>query len=245
MSEVDDRAHAAYFAEQQQSSNPEFWQRFGAVPDVAGKRVLDLGCGHGALSIELANRGANVVGIDLDKARIDWAKRNAGDLVDFACIDVTTIEGEFDIIVSKDTFEHVADVTALLNHLRRLLSPRGQIWAGFSPLYNSPWGAHGRTGMRIPWGHVLLPSRIVYAIASRHRGAKVRSLADLELNGITPKTFRSCVERSGLQFESVKYNQGEKKLLRLFDVLRRIPIFESLTTVNIYAVLAPISRPSA
>jgi SAM-dependent methyltransferase len=236
-SQHDDCAHVAYFATQQHSSNAEFWHRFGAIPAVSGKRVLDLGCGHGALSVELAKLGASVLGVDLDEARIDWAKRNAGDLADFACVDVANIEGMFDFIVSKDTFEHIADMEAMLSALRQLLASGGQIWAGFSPLYNSPWGDHGRAGVRIPWGHVLLPSRVVYALASRHQGRTVRSLDDLELNGITPRAFRRWVECSGLQFESVRYNQSEKKLLRLLDLLRNVPMLESLATVSIYSVL--------
>jgi SAM-dependent methyltransferase len=244
-SQHSDSEHAAYFAEQQQRSNREFWSRFGLVPDVAGKRALEVGCGHGALSVELADLGADVLGVDLDLARIDWATRNIGDRAEFACVDVTEIEGEFDFIVSKDTFEHVADVGAMLGHLRDLLAPRGHIWVGFSPLYASPWGDHRRAGLGIPWGHVLLPSRVVYAAASRRQGTKVRSLDELELNGMTPKAFREGVERSGLRFQSLRYNQGGKALLRALDALRVIPILEPLATVSIYAILERADDASA
>jgi SAM-dependent methyltransferase len=239
-----DGEHRAYFAEQQQSSNLEFWSRFGVVPQVDGKRALEVGCGHGALSVELAELGAQMLGVDLDGARIDWAQRNVGDLAEFACVDVTEIEGEFDFIVSKDTFEHVVDVRGMLGHLRELLSPGGQIWVGFSPLYASPWGDHRRAGLGVPWGHVLLPSRIVYAAASRRQGKKIRSLDDLELNGMTPQMFRDCVEQASLRFESVRYNQGAKLLLRPLNALRTVPALEPLATVSIYAILMRTDDPS-
>jgi 2-polyprenyl-3-methyl-5-hydroxy-6-metoxy-1,4-benzoquinol methylase len=68
--EAEDRA---YFHAQLQS-NIEFWRRFGRQPDFEGKAVLDLGCGHGALSIDAARNGATVLGIDLDADRIEFAK---------------------------------------------------------------------------------------------------------------------------------------------------------------------------
>jgi 2-polyprenyl-3-methyl-5-hydroxy-6-metoxy-1,4-benzoquinol methylase len=46
------------------------------MPDCAGKRVLDLRCGHGALSVDLAQAGGQVTGIDLDAERIAFATAN-------------------------------------------------------------------------------------------------------------------------------------------------------------------------
>ncbi len=47
---------------------------------VAGERILDLGCGTGQLTAEIAKRGANVIGIDLSQDMIDQAQRNFPDL---------------------------------------------------------------------------------------------------------------------------------------------------------------------
>jgi SAM-dependent methyltransferase len=100
-------------------STREFWHRFGRRPDVAGKRVLDIGCGHGAMSIDLAQQGAEVVGVDTDASRIEWAQRNLiachptlVDYVTFLAQDSTQLPSDerFDLAVSKDTFEHVIDV---------------------------------------------------------------------------------------------------------------------------------------
>ncbi|MGV7852542.1 class I SAM-dependent methyltransferase, partial [Mycobacterium kansasii] len=68
---------ALQYFESQSQSNEEYWRRLGtAPPDWTGKRVLDVGCGVGALSIEMAQAGAMVLGVDLDENLIAFADRN-------------------------------------------------------------------------------------------------------------------------------------------------------------------------
>lgn len=240
--------HRVYFDDQAQDSNPEFWRRFGRRPALVGRRVLDLGCGHGALALEMAGQGAAVLGIDLDEDRIDWARQHiarqqvTGSL-EFVAADVRTLglRDEMDLIVSKDTFEHIEDLESVLQCLHDALAPDGQIWAGFSPLYYSPRGDHARTGMKLPWGHTLhLP--LVLARASRYQRKHVTSLADIGLNGMSPKDFRRHVGSAGLRFESVLYNQGDRPLLPALTLLRRLPFVERYTTVSVYAILARDGR---
>ncbi len=236
--------HQAYFEDQLHRSVPEFWRRMGDRPGCAGKRVLDLGCGHGAMSLELAGDGAQVLGLDLNAELIDWARahveprRVAGSLR-FRCEDVRAVDDrEFDVIVSKDSFEHIQELGSVLEALRDRLAPGGRIWTGFSPLFYSPRGDHGEMGMPVPWAHA--PSRrFVLAAAARRRGAPIGNLADLGLNGMTPAEFRRLVAEAGLRFESLRYNPGDKRLMPMLRRARRIPGLERFATVGIYTVLVP------
>ncbi|HEY6397224.1 MAG TPA: class I SAM-dependent methyltransferase [Solirubrobacteraceae bacterium] len=235
----------AYFEDQLHRSVPEFWRRMGYRPDCAGRRVLDLGCGHGAMSLELAAAGADVLGIDLNDELIGWARvhvqlRPVAGRLRFLRQDVRTLaEGEFDLVVSKDSFEHIQELGSVLAALRGRLAPGGRIWAGFSPLFYSPRGDHGEMGLKVPWAHV--PSRrFVLAAAARRRGASVGSLGELGLNGIAPGDFRRLVSEAGLRFEFLRYNPGDKRLLALLRGARRIPALERYATVGIYSVLAPV-----
>src|SRR4051812_43330510 len=200
--------HQAYFDDQAARSNTEFWERFGRRPAFAGKRVLDLGSGHGAMSVEMAREGATVVGVDPSGELVAFATENTrerfpdlAERLEFTTRDAGDLEdgGGFDLVVSKDTFEHVADVPALLRSLQRLLRPGGEVWVGFSPLYYSPRGDHERTGLRLPWAHAFLPESKVLERAAREAGEPVGSLTDLGLNGLTPKAFRAAVTASGLE----------------------------------------------
>src|SRR5438093_12673712 len=54
--------------------DPPMRALLGLLGDVSGLRLLDLACGHGRLSRELARRGARVVGLDLSSALLDKAR---------------------------------------------------------------------------------------------------------------------------------------------------------------------------
>ena len=74
-----ERRDQAYFDQQREDSR-EWWRRMGGETPLAGLRVLDFGCGHGALAVAAAERGAaHVVGLDLDEARIAFARRKVRD----------------------------------------------------------------------------------------------------------------------------------------------------------------------
>lgn len=239
---------ALQYFESQTESNEEFWHRLGiAPPDWTGKRVLDVGCGLGALSIEMAQAGATVVGVDLYEDLIAFADRNVAqrfpqlrDRVTFRAVDALSlpVAERFDVIVSKDTFEHAPDVASLLKALgKHLVRPGGILYAGFSPLYYSPYGDHGRTGLKVPWAHAVLPKRVVYAAAARHNGHPVSSLLDIGLNGNTPDQFRAAFDDSGLRLMHLAYNCGDKRLLPVLEKARtRFRRLDRFTTVSIYAI---------
>jgi SAM-dependent methyltransferase len=248
--------HRAYFQDQLQS-NIEFWRRFGREPDFTGKTVLDLGCGHGAMSIYAAQNGAHVLGVDLDDDRIEFAKRNLAahdpelsDRVEFRVVDLVANPEErlaerYDIVLSKDTFEHVENVEAMLVAIGGLLKRNGELWAGFSPLYWSPNGDHGRTGLRLPWAHAVLPRRLVLMAASRHSQAAVERLSDVGLNGMTAPEFFGYAASAGFEVESALFNRGDKPFIGLFGKVRKVPFLERYFTVGIYTVMRrPGARPS-
>lgn len=243
------RMNRCYY-EEQLEDNIKWWNRIGVSVDFTGKRVLDIGCGHGALATEAARRGATkVLGIDIDQERIDFANDNVrsnpvpGVDISFSTIDLAEIEtGSFDVCLSKDTFEHVIDMPGLMSQINRVLVDGGILIAGFSPLYYSPWGDHGWTRLgNVPWLHAVLPERAIKAwLRSRH-GQVIDSIADLGLNKITAPEFESLINNGRWRVDSLKFNQKEQNgLMHVFNLFRKIPILERFFTVSIYAVLSRV-----
>jgi 2-polyprenyl-3-methyl-5-hydroxy-6-metoxy-1,4-benzoquinol methylase len=61
------------------------------------------------------------------------------DCVEFHCIDIADLpEGDFDLMTSKDTFEHVMDLPKVLRDMRERLKSGGRLYAAIGPLWNSP-----------------------------------------------------------------------------------------------------------
>lgn len=235
----------AYF-ESQPPHIDEFWRRMGGIPALTTVDVLDLGCGHGAMSVAMARAGArSVLGVDLDAFRVDFCNRlvaerfpDLADRVTFRAVDACALPGEsFDAIVSKNTFEHIEDVPGTLEALHWLLRPGGRLYAGFSPLYHSPFGDHRRTGLRVPWAHTLLPDRVVLAAASRHNRRPVRHLHDIGLNGWTGQDFLDAFDASPFTVRQLRINPGGRRLMPVLTWLRRTRVLNKYATVGIYAVL--------
>jgi magnesium-protoporphyrin O-methyltransferase len=92
--------------------------------DLGGRRLLDAGCGTGALAVEAARRGAHVVAIDLSATLVDLARERApGDLrgrVDFRVGDMLDPAlGQFDHVVAMDSLIHYPadDIVSVLAKL--------------------------------------------------------------------------------------------------------------------------------
>ncbi len=83
-------------------------------------RVLDVGCGNGALTADLAKVCAHAVGIDISSPNIEQAKKKA--TAEFICGDATTypFEGEFDAVVLSNVLEHIEDRVNFLKKLKKI-----------------------------------------------------------------------------------------------------------------------------
>ena len=97
----------------------------GQLPEnLTGARILDAGCGTGALAFELAARGADVIGVDISPQLIDIAKKRQPDHVDgsltFRAGDMLDASlGFFDHIVAMDSMIYYSedDIVAILDKI--------------------------------------------------------------------------------------------------------------------------------
>ena len=105
------------------------------APHLTGnERVLDVGCGPGTITLDLANHVASVIGVDLSDSVIEQAQQSAVDhpRVSFQVADLYALPFEddsFDVVHAHQTLQHVPDPVAALVELRRVCRPGGLVAA--------------------------------------------------------------------------------------------------------------------
>ena len=110
---------------------------------LAGKRVLDVGCGGGILSESMALKGAQVTGIDLGEKALKVAQLHqleSGVEVDYRLISAEALATEmpqsFDVVTCMEMLEHVPDPAAVVNACATLVKPGGMVF--FSTINRNP-----------------------------------------------------------------------------------------------------------
>ena len=99
-----------------------------------GERILDVGCGDGALTLRIAERGATVVGIDLSTSLLEAARAAGADARQLDVLDATFV-AEFDAVFSNAVLHWVKEPERAIANMRRALKPGGRLVAEF--------GGHG------------------------------------------------------------------------------------------------------
>jgi 2-polyprenyl-6-hydroxyphenyl methylase/3-demethylubiquinone-9 3-methyltransferase len=110
---------------------------------LAGKTVLDVGCGGGILAEAMAARGARVTGIDLGDAPLAVARlhlKESGQQVEYRKIAAEDLAreqpGVFDVVTCMEMLEHVPDPASTVAACAQLVKPGGQVF--FSTLNRNP-----------------------------------------------------------------------------------------------------------
>jgi trans-aconitate methyltransferase len=123
---------ASWNSELYQSSHSFVWQYgrdllvlLNAKP---GERILDVGCGTGQLTAEIAQFGAEVVGIDSSPEMIDTARSNFPHvLFDVADAAALPYSSEFEVVISNAALHWVRDQRGAIASIARALKPGGRL----------------------------------------------------------------------------------------------------------------------
>ncbi|TLZ48467.1 MAG: bifunctional 2-polyprenyl-6-hydroxyphenol methylase/3-demethylubiquinol 3-O-methyltransferase UbiG [Gammaproteobacteria bacterium] len=179
--------------------NPVRAQFIAERTTLAGRRVLDVGCGGGLLAEALSRAGARVTAIDLAPGMIEVARLHAAEsalAVDYrvaAAEEVAAAEpAAFDVVTCMEMLEHVPRPAAMTATLARALRPGGALFVStinrnLRSFLLAIVGAEYLLGL-IPRGtheyeRLILPSEL--ARWARAAGLTLQSLAGIELNPFT------------------------------------------------------------
>jgi SAM-dependent methyltransferase len=188
---------------------------------IAGKTVIDFGCGPGSEAVEMATRGAkHVIGLDIQEHLLLQARKRAEEAgVADRCEFLQTTNQKADVITAIDSFEHFDDPAAILRIMRSLLKDDGRILIAFGPTWYHPLGGH--LFSVFPWAHLIFTEK-----------ALIRWRSDFKTDGAT--RFREV--GGGLnqmtisKFEHILKNSDfNVKEFELVPIRRLKPIANKLT----------------
>ncbi len=115
--------------------NPLRLAWINARAPLAGKNVIDIGCGGGILAESMAKRGATVTGIDLSEKALkvaDLHSLESGVAVRYQLIAAETMAeqeaGQYDVVTCMEMLEHVPDPAAIVRACAALVKPGGHVF---------------------------------------------------------------------------------------------------------------------
>ncbi len=155
---------------------------FDLLAPKIGERILDLGCGDGALTAKIAATGAEVVGVDSSASMVE-AARSLG--LDASVVNAESLpfEPEFDAVFSNAALHWMRNQEAVLTGVHRALRPGGRFIAEM--------GGHGN----------IAAIRVALAAVLKQWGLDANSME----NNLFPtdKQYRAKLESAGFAVEEI------------------------------------------
>jgi SAM-dependent methyltransferase len=221
-------------------------------------RVCEIGCGEGGNLKPFLDMGCKVTGIDMARNKIENALLFLSDHpysqnLSLFAVDVNLLTHEqtgfFDLILLRDTLEHLSAREETLLHIQKLLKPMGRVFLAFPP-WRMPFGGHqqmcrSRWLGKTPYVHLLpLP---LYKFTLKLFGEsdeKIKVLTDIRATRISISAFKKIARENSLIIEKedfylinpsyqVKFNLKPRILPKLLD----IPYLRDFFTTTCYYVV--------
>lgn len=171
---------------------------------LVGKKVLDVGCGGGLLSEAMAQRGAEVSGIDLGERAIEVAKLHlhiSQLQVDYRVMDVTPLAQQspqsYDVVSCMELLEHVPTPADLISDCAALTKPGGDVF--FSTINRNP----------LSYGLSIVAAEYVLGLLARGTHDYQKFIKPSELSRVARHCGLRVCDISGIRYDPF----GEKASL--------------------------------
>ena len=229
------------------AADERFFARMPAELSFEGRSVLDYGCGAGHTCVLMARRGARrVLGVDVQgvsfaQKQIQTHYPELADRIELRQIESADDIGDerFDVVLSKNTFEHVIDPDRYVEDMTRLLAPGGDLAIGFGGLWKSPYGGHVHFMTKFPWAHLLFPEEVIMRERKRFRPDEDPTCFEEirgGLNRMTLGRFRETMARTGLEPTYFAVNRNDRAIAKALDACTKIPGLREYFTFSVHTV---------
>jgi SAM-dependent methyltransferase len=229
-------------------------------PVSSSTSILEVGCGEAGNLFPFLERGCKATGIDRSPIRIDRAEKYYSHhpqkenltLIARDIFDVTPHHtGTFDLIIIRDSLEHIRDQEKLFEHIRRFINPSGHIFVSFPP-WRMPFGGHqqmchNKFISRLPYLH-LLPKTLFVSILKLvgEKEYRIEELLQIRSTRLGIETFRRLVATHNMLIEredfylinpayKIKFNLKPQKLPGIINVA----YLRDFYTTACYFLLSP------
>jgi 2-polyprenyl-3-methyl-5-hydroxy-6-metoxy-1,4-benzoquinol methylase len=223
--------------------------------------VLEIGCGEGGVLKAFIDAGMKGVGVDLHTYKFDLALQYLDEDVKEGRIslinkDIYSPElheqfiGRFDLIILKDTLEHIFDQEKLIGYLRDFLKESGMMFLAFPP-WNMPFGGHQQMCSSkflafMPYYH-LLPTTIYKALLKSFNEDEqlIEELLDIKKTQISLQRYKRIIKEKGFKTikeqlyfinpnYEIKFNMRPRLLNKFIGT---IPYLRDFVTTTIYSLI--------
>jgi ubiquinone/menaquinone biosynthesis C-methylase UbiE len=211
-----------------------------------GKRILDVGCGDGIISLGLATRttARMVTGLDLEPVDVDYLTTRASERgvdanrpnLTFGVSsenDLGLPDDSLDVVVAWSVFEHVRDVPGLLCEIRRVLVDDGLLFIQIWPLYFSEHGSHLWPWIDEPFHHLRRDHEDIASQVRRQAESPELAAAALDLyascNRLTLDDLGAAVHDAGFYLAKV---ETDRVAVHIPPELQKMPL-SLLTTAGV------------
>lgn len=208
-------------------------------PDVwtalAGRVVIDFGCGIGTEAVEAAQHGARrVIGVDIRESGLELARLSAARAgVADRCVFTTHTSEKADVILSVDGFEHYEHPGEVLGMMRQLITADGRVLIAFGPPWYHPLGGHLISVF--PWAHLIFSENSLIRWRSDFKSDGAKRFGEVEggLNQMSVRRFRRLLDES--EFEVQSFEAVPIRRLRLLSS----PLTREFVTSTVRCRLVP------
>lgn len=222
--------------------NQDFRTLYGLWPEVEGKRALDMGCGGGLYTRELAARGANVIGIDLDIEGLRRARsQEGGEKCHWVCADVRYLpfrDDCYSIAVCVEVLTHIenGERHKALAEVSRILKSQGAFY----------FSLHNRRRLSLASWLRLRRSSKVYRTPNLSVWPTIPSEAGSALMEVKlyphPRCYYANFHSRFTHKFYTNHPHWARLLIQCEDILSRIPLLRRLAITFIWTATKGIDR---
>lgn len=251
-----------YFNQQYENSKNYVLPFIAAHKNIdSSTRVMEIGCGEGGVLQAFTELGCKVLGVDLSPSRVEKAEAYMKNWVDkglarFIAKNIYDVDFEqdfaaqFDLIILKDSIEHIPEQAKLVAQLRKYLAPKGVIFFGFPPWY-MPFGGHqqickNKWLSKLPYYHLLPVNLYRFILKSAGESeAAITELLEIKETGISIERFERIVKANNFRIKAkthylinpiYKYKFGLSARKQL-PILKEIPFLRNFYTTCVYYLI--------